>query len=140
MAQWTIDALLSMFFAGITAILAKYGMQSVHADLALAVRTAVVFGAVLLLNSVNGRWNGISSLTGRDLLFLLASGLATTLSWIFYYRAMKEGPVSSVAVIDKASIVVTIVFAYFLFKEPVTMRTLAGAGLIVAGLFVLIGK
>lgn len=140
MAQWTINALLSMFFAGITAILAKFGMQSVHADLAVAVRTAVVFGSIVVLNSVNGRWSGIVSLTGRDLLFLLASGLATTLSWIFYYRAMKEGPVSSIAVIDKASIVVTIIAAFVLLKEPLTVKTVAGTGLIVAGLFVLIGK
>lgn len=140
MELWMFYALLSMVFAGATSILAKYGMQNINPDLALAVRTSVIFALVLLLNYSAETFSGIPSLTTREILLLVLSGVATTLSWVFYYRAMKSGPVSYVAAIDKGSIVITMLLAFTLLKEPITPRILLGGGLIFFGMIVLVWK
>lgn len=140
MQPWVIDTLLAMLFAGITGVLAKYGLKDVHPDLALAVRTAVIFTGVLLLNATTGRFREWGTLGSRQLWLLIASGAATLLSWIYYYRAMKEGPLAYVAAIDKGSIVVTVVLAFLLLREPVTPKVLLGTALVTSGLLVLVWK
>ncbi len=141
MERWKIYAMISMVFAGLTSVIAKFGMKNISSDVALSIRTLVVFGIVsanALLFS-----NAISQLRlspKSNLLFLAISGITTSLSWIFYYRAMKEGQVSYVASIDKASIVVTLLLSFTLLKEPVTSKILVGAGLILLGMIVLIWK
>src|SRR6188508_146430 len=120
MQQWMIYAILSMLFAGVTSILAKYGLQNVSADFGLAVRTAVIFVIILAVNLVGDKYKQYEQLTTLQVILLVASGVATTLSWIFYYRAMKDGPVSHVAAIDKASILITLLLSFALLKEPVT--------------------
>ncbi len=135
-----IYAILSMIFAGITSILAKYGLQNVSADFGLCVRTIVIFAIILTINYAGGRFREFSQLTTLQLGLLVASGIATTLSWLFYYRAIKDGPVSYVAAIDKASILVTILLSFTLLKEPVSTKILIGAALIFAGMMVLVWK
>ena len=140
MPTWLIYALLSAFFAGLTAVLAKYGVKDINADLGLAIRTAVVFVYVVANVIFFHNTKDIEFLTPKSILFLVLSGLATAFSWIFYYRAMKLGSVSYVAAIDKGSIIITLLLSFVLLKEPLTAKLLTGAGLIVAGLVVLIWK
>ncbi|MEO8069001.1 MAG: EamA family transporter [Flavobacteriales bacterium] len=140
MQPWIINALLAMLFAGITAVLAKYGLKNVHPDFALGIRTTVIFALVLAVNLAGARFKEWAALTTVQLWLLIASGVTTTLSWLYYYRAMKDGPVSYVAAIDKGSIVITLVLSFLLLREPVTAKVLAGGGLVLAGLVVLVWK
>lgn len=133
-------AILSMVFAGITSILAKYGLQNVNADLGLGIRTATIFFIITTINIIGSKYKAIIALTTKETFLLIASGIATTLSWLFYYRAMKEGLVSYVAAIDKCSIVITLLLSFILLKEPLTPKILIGGGLIFAGTIVLIWK
>jgi transporter family protein len=137
MPTWTIYAILSAVFAGLTGVLAKGGMKDISADLGLAIRTAVVLVLVVVNLFV---WKGvkdISVLTPRAWMLLIASGLATALSWVCYYRAMKDGPVAYVATIDKGSLLVTLLLSLLFLREPVTGKLLLGAGLVTSGLIVL---
>ncbi len=140
MPTWIFYALLSAVFAGLTAVIAKFGLKNVSGDTGLAVRTTFVFFLVWL-NAISFRHiRDFGQLTLKDILFLGISGLTTTLSWIYYYRAIKLGDVSVVAVIDKASIVITILLSFWLLKEPFTWRIAVAAALIVSGLLVLTVK
>ena len=140
MSTWLLYALLSAFFAGLTAVLAKYGVKNINSDLGLAIRTAVVFVYVVANVIFLGNQKDIHNLTTKSIVFLILSGLATAFSWIFYYRAMKLGTVSYVAAIDKGSIVITLLLSFIVLKEPMTAKLITGAGLIVAGLLVLVWK
>ena len=140
MQTWITYAVLSAIFAGVTAVLAKYGLQNISADAGLGVRTLVIFLIVTTLTLVGQKYKEFSNLTGLQLLLLVLSGVTTTLSWIFYYRAIKDGLVSYVAVIDKASIVITLVLSLILFKEPFTLRIVTAGVLILAGTLILIWK
>lgn len=140
MPQWLVYALLATFFAGLTSVLAKFGVKNINSDLGLAIRTAVVF----LLVSLNAlAWKAsrdTSTLTTKAIIFLVVSGITTSLSWIFYYRAIKMGSVSYVAAIDKGSIVLTILLSFWLLKEPMSPKLLIGAGFILVGMIILIWK
>lgn len=141
MEKWIIYAIISMVFAGLTSVIAKLGMKDLSSDTALAIRTIVVF-LIVVGNAFLFR-NAIAELQKApksNLIFLAISGLTTSLSWIFYYRAMKIGQVSYVASIDKASIVVTLLLSFILLKEPITAKVLAGAGFILIGMIILIWK
>ncbi|MBX3300190.1 MAG: EamA family transporter [Acidobacteria bacterium] len=140
MERWMAYALLSMFFAGVTSVLAKYGLEDINSDLALAIRTLTILVLVIGFVAATKKYDDLSVVTWKQTGLLVASGLATTLSWVFYYRAMKEGLVSWVASIDKASIVVTLVLSFVLLGEPITKTVLIGGGLILAGLVVLVFK
>ena len=136
--MWKFYALLSAIFAALTAILAKVGIKGISGNIATAVRTVIVlfmaWGIVLL----SGELGDVKEVSKRNLIFLIASGLATGLSWIFYFKALETGPVSKVAPIDKLSIVFVILFSLVLLKEPFDVKLLIGGALIVAGTFVLI--
>ena len=140
METWVIYAILSMIFAGLTSVLAKFGLQNIHPDLGLGVRTTTIFILIASLNIFTDKLKEIPLLTSKQLLLLICSGLTTTLSWLFYYRAMKDGPVSYVAAIDKASIVVTLALSFILLKEPVSLKIVIGATLIFAGMLVLVWR
>ncbi len=129
-----------MLFAGFTAIVAKMGLKDISADLGLAVRTTFVFGLVVLNFLVFQNVREVSQLKARTVGFLAVSGLATSLSWIFYYKAIQIGRVSDVALIDKGSIVITILLSVTLLREPVTPKLLVGGGLILVGLLVLVWR
>lgn len=141
MEKWIIYAIISMVFAGITSVIAKFGMKDLSSDTALAIRTIVVF-AIVVGNAFLFRnaFDELQQAPKSNLIFLGISGLTTSLSWIFYYRAMKIGQVSYVASIDKASIVVTLLLSFLLLKEPMTAKVLAGAGFILIGMVILIWK
>jgi transporter family protein len=141
MEKWTFYAIISMLFAGITSVVAKFGMKDLSSDTALTIRTAVVF-SIVVANAFLFRnaYAELQQAPKSNLLFLAISGITTSLSWIFYYRAMKEGPVSYVASIDKASIVVTLALSFILLKEPMTAKVLIGAGFILVGMVILIWK
>ncbi|HKP94970.1 MAG TPA: EamA family transporter [Fibrobacteria bacterium] len=138
MQTWWIYALLSAFFAALTAILAKVGIKGVDSDLATAVRTAVILVLAWAIVFFKGRIGEVTSLSRHSLVFLVLSGIATGLSWLFYFRALQVGKVSLVAPIDKASLALTILLAAVFLGEALTIKTAAGAGLILAGTMVLI--
>ena len=140
MQTWILYAILSMIFAGLTSVLAKYGLQNISADFGLGIRTTTIFIIITLINLVGAKYKEFSNLTGFQVALLVASGITTTLSWIFYYRAMKDGLVSYVAAIDKASIIITLLLSFVLLKEPVTPKILIGGSLIFVGMLVLIWK
>src|ERR671932_1348438 len=134
MPTYLIYALLATAFAGLTAVLAKVGLSSISSDLGLAIRTTVVYLAVLVQFF---SWHSASEakqLTTRAVIFLALSGLTTAGSWIFYYKAVKIGPVSEIALIDKGSIIIAVFLSYLILREPLTPKLLLGLGLIVAGL------
>ena len=136
--MWFILALLSAVFAALTSILAKIGIDGVDSTLATAIRTAVVlamsWGMVFLTNVQNG----ISSISQRSWLFLILSGLATGASWLCYYRALQVGEASKVVPVDKLSVVITLVLAFVILKEPFTAKSAIGAALIAAGTLVMV--
>jgi transporter family protein len=139
MTTWLLWALFSALFAAITAILAKVGVAGVGSNLATAVRTSVVVVFTWLIAYATGEASGwqLRSLAGRSWLFLFLSGLATGLSWLCYFHALKVGPVSRVAPIDKLSVVLVIVFGAVFLRERITGHTLAGGLLIAAGAVVI---
>lgn len=136
--MWAICAFLSALFAAATSILAKLGMANINSNLATALRTIVVLAMAWGMVFVTGAQSGLSALTRRDVVFLVLSGVATGLSWLFYFYAIQIGEVSKVVPIDKLSIVFTIVLAFLILKEPITLKTVIGGTLITAGTFVMI--
>ena len=138
--MWVLYALLSAFFASLTAIFAKIGVKDVDTDLATAIRTVVILVLAWGIVFFRGGISTIHSLTKHSLIFLVLSGIATGCSWIFYFKALQQGNVSVVAPIDKLSIALTLVLAFVFLKEPMTPKIMLGAGLILAGTFVLILK
>ena len=140
MERWIIYAFLSMFFAGFTAVIAKQGLQGISSELGLTVRTVFVFVFVLLFAVAFVPVAEIRSLQKTNLIWLGLSGVATDLSWVFYYKALKTGDVATVALIDKGSVIIAIVLAWLILKEAITLRVLMGAALIVAGLVVIAKK
>jgi bacterial/archaeal transporter family protein len=135
--NWLLWSLLSAFFAGLTAILAKVGVAGVDSNIATAVRTTVVlvfaWGVVLATTPLNA----LSALASRTWLFLTLSGLATGLSWLCYFRALQLGEASKVAPIDKLSVVFVLVFAAVFLGEQLALKTVVGGTLITAGAVVL---
>jgi bacterial/archaeal transporter family protein len=140
MEMWVVYALISMFFAGLTSILAKYGLQEVSGDIALVVRSTFIVVIVWLNATLFDNVKTLGSLSRSSLLFLGLSAITTSISWIYYYRAIKIGHVSTVALIDKGSVVITLILAYWLLDEPFTLKTFLGAALIVSGVLVLVWK
>lgn len=143
METWKIQALLAALFAGLTSVLAKSGMATLGADLAIAVRTFVVFAFIAANTAFFLGPRPLAPLRfvpARDLWLLLLSGVTAALSWIFYFRAVKTGSVSYVALVDKGSIVITLLLSFWLLKEPFTPKIACGATLIVAGILTLTWK
>jgi transporter family protein len=140
MERWILYALLSTLFAGMTSVIAKFGLRDIGSEAGLAVRTSIVFMIVLLNAFVGGNLREISSVlitTPAAIVYLCVSGVTTSLSWIFYYHAIKHGDVSIVASIDKASIVIVLLLSFLVLKEPITPKIFVGCCLIVAGVAVL---
>ena len=136
--MWILFALLSAFFAAVVSILAKLGMEGVNANLATAVRTVVVLVMAWGIVFAAGAQHGLAAMTSRNWLFLLLSGVATGLSWLFYFAALQRADASKVIPIDKSSVVLGMALAFFILHEKVTPGTLVGGALITAGTFVLI--
>ena len=133
MNMWMVFALLSAFFAALTSILAKIGINGVNSNLATAVRTVVVVAMSWLMVFVTNQQSGLSEISKKSWIFLILSGLATGASWLCYYRALQLGSVAEVAAIDKLSIVITVFLAVVLLQDTLTIKTLIGCGLITVG-------
>lgn len=137
---WLFFAFGSALFAGLTAVLAKIGIENVNSTLATAVRTAVVLVFSWLMVFIVGSQDGIGSISARTLLFLVLSGLATGASWLCYFRALQLGDVNKVAPIDKSSTVLTILLAFILLGEPISLPQIAGVVCIGAGTLMMIAR
>lgn len=137
---WLFFALGSALFAGLTAILAKIGIENVNSTLATALRTVVVLVFSWLMVFITGSQSGIGDISGRTLLFLVLSGLATGASWLCYFRALQLGDVNRVTPIDKSSTVLTILLAFILLGEPISLPQAAGVVGIGAGTLLMIAK
>ncbi len=131
--NWIIYALLSAFFAANTAILAKIGIKGVNSNLATAIRTIVILIFAWGIVFFQGTVKDITSISRFSMAFLIFSGLATGLSWLFYFKALQMGNASQVAPIDKLSIVITIILSIFILKEHVSLSVMAGVLLMVSG-------
>lgn len=136
--SWMVYAVLSAVFASLTAILGKVGIESVESNLGTAIRTTVVLLMAWLMVGVTGKAGKVRETDRNELVFILLSGLATGISWLFYYRALQEGPASVVVPIDKLSILVTILFSYVVLHEKLSRKSAAGLVSIVAGTLMLV--
>jgi transporter family protein len=136
--MWIVYALLSAFFAALTSILAKIGIENINSNLATAIRTIVVLIMSWAVVFISGKHNEIVNVGHKNLLFLILSGIATGLSWLCYYRALQTGEASKVIPIDKFSLVIGMILAFIVLKEAITIKTIIGGALITAGTFVLI--
>ncbi|MGD1898900.1 MAG: EamA family transporter [Phormidesmis sp.] len=138
--SWWIFALLSAFFAALTTVFAKVGVESVSSNLATAIRTVVILLVAWGIVWAKGEWQGWADISQKTLLFLVLSGLATGLSWLCYFRALQLGPASLVAPIDKSGLVLIVIFSILFLGEPFTVKAVLGTVLILAGTLVLLGR
>lgn len=137
-SSWFIYAILAAFFASFTTILGKIGIEGVESNLGSAIRTAVVLIMAWLVVFATKKQDKLKDIPKKELVFICLSGLATGASWICYYSALQSGQASVVVPIDKLSIVITIAFSYFAFKEKLSVKALAGLALIVCGTLLMI--
>ncbi|MEI9934842.1 MAG: EamA family transporter [Ferruginibacter sp.] len=140
METWVVYALLSAFFAALMTIFAKAGLKDVNSDLATAIRTSIVLLITWGIVFFRNKTIDASSLSKNNWIFLILSSFATGLSWIFYYHALQIGKAAQVSAIDKGSIVFTILLSFIFLREPLTPKILIGAGLVFAGMLVLVWK
>ena len=136
--MWVVFALLSAVFAALTSIFAKIGIENVNSNLATAIRTVIVLVMAWLIVFATGKHQQIVDISTKSWIFLVLSGLATGLSWLCYFYALQIGEASKVVPVDKFSVVITMVMAFFILGEVVTMKTIIGGLLITAGTLVLI--
>ncbi|WP_407705914.1 EamA family transporter [Actinobacillus minor] len=135
--QWLYWALASAVFASLTAIFAKVGLQGVDSDFATFIRTVVIILALILFLTYTSKWQPLSSLSSKNWLFLVLSGLATGASWLAYFKALQMGNASQVAPIDKFSLVLVAVFAVIFLGERPSNQDWLGIGLVAAGVLTL---
>lgn len=137
MKPWLTYAFTAMLFAGVTTVIAKHGLNGITGEMGVVLRSlyvALFVGAFAVFFVPMGEWQTVQ----RENLFWLAiSSFTTAVSWIYFYKALKEGDIATVTLIDKGSTVVAIVLAWLIFKEAITLRIALGAGLIIAGLLVI---
>ena len=135
---WQFYALASAVFASLTAIFGKLGVAKISSDLATLIRTVVVFFVLLALISYKKEWAWDESITKKSIFFLVLSGIATGCSWLFYYRALQMGEASRVAPVDKMSVALTVILAFFILGEPFSLKTLLGTFFVLLGTFLLL--
>ncbi len=138
--MWKVYALLSAIFAALTAIFAKIGVRDVDSNLATAIRTTVILALTWGIVGFSKGVTPIRQIPSGTWIFLILSGLATGLSWLFYFKALQTGDVSRVAPVDKLSVVITIFLAFFILKEPLSPKVVAGGLLITAGSIIMMLK
>ena len=136
--MWIAFALLSAFFAAVTSIFAKIGIEGINSNLATAIRTIVVLIMAWVIVLITGTQSQVSSISTKSWIFLILSGLATGLSWLFYYKALQIGQASKVIPIDKFSVVISMILAFVILKEVVTVKAIIGGVFITIGTFVMI--
>lgn len=136
--MWMVFALLSAVFAALTSILAKVGIDGVNSHLATAIRTLVVVGMSWGMVFLTHSQSGLSEISRKSWIFLILSGLATGASWLCYYYALQQGDASKVVPIDKLSVVITLVLAFFFLHEQFTWKSLLGSVLITGGTLLMV--
>ena len=139
MPSWFLYALLSAAAAGATAILAKLGVRDVPSNLATAIRTLVVLVFAWGIALAGGEQRALPGLSARTYGFLAASGVATGVSWLAYFRALQLGPASRVAPIDKLSLPIAVALAAVFLQEPISWRVALGVALMVVGSLLTLG-
>lgn len=133
MAIWILYALLSAFFASLVVIFGKMGVQNIDATLATTIRTIVMAGFLIFVSLFLGKLSFLNSINNKALQFIVFSGLAGAVSWLFYFMALKNGPAGGVVALDRLSIVFVVILALIFFSEKITLQSGVGAALIVAG-------
>ena len=133
LSSWQLWALLSAAFAALTAIFAKIGVEGINSDLATLIRTAIVLAALSLILFATGQFSNPGPISSKSWLFLLLSGLGTGASWLCYFRALKLGPATLVAPIDKLSVVLVALFGVVFLGERPSLYGWIGIGLIASG-------
>ena len=136
--MWVLYAILAAAFAAITSIFSKLGLEGVHSNVAIAIRTSVVLFLAWLMVFVTKTQNQIVTITTKNLIFLILSGVATGASWYFFFKALQIGDVSRVAAIDKFSVVITMILAFIFLGEVVTTKVIIGGILITVGTLLLV--
>ena len=136
--MWFFFALLSAIFAALTSILAKIGIEGVPSNLATAIRTVVVILMAWAMVFLTNSQTEIVNISKKSWLFLILSGLATGASWLCYYKALQMGNATEVSAIDKFSLVITLVLAFFFLQDVLTFKTIIGCILITIGTLVMI--
>ncbi|MBJ2124423.1 EamA family transporter [Flavobacterium sp. IB48] len=136
--MWWIFALLSALFAALTAIFAKMGIKNVDTDLATAIRTVIILILAWGIVFFKGATKNISLLTRENLIFLCLSGIATGLSWIFYFKALQAGKVSQVAPVDKISVAIAVILSVIFLHEKISPLGIFGVLLIISGTILMI--
>ena len=136
--MWFFFALLSAIFAALTSILAKIGIEGVPSNLATAIRTVVVILMAWAMVFLTNSQTEIVNITRKSWLFLILSGLATGASWLCYYKALQMGNATEVSAVDKFSLVITLVLAFFFLQDVLTFKTIIGCILITIGTLVMI--
>ena len=135
---WMFYAVLAAVFAALTSILAKMGISGVESNLGTAIRTGVVLIMAWVIVFARGKQAQLKNIDKKELLFIGLSGIATGASWLCYYYAIQNGEVSVVVPIDKLSIIVTVIFSYFVFKEKLSKKAFAGLCLMVGGTLLMV--
>ena len=133
-----IYAVLAAIFAALTSILAKVGISGVESNLGAAIRTGVVLIMAWVIVLARGKHKGLRHIDRKELTFISLSGIATGASWLCYYYAVQNGDVSVVVPIDKLSIIFTVTFSYFVFKEKLSLKAFLGLSLMVAGTLLMV--
>ncbi len=137
MKPWIAYAIVSMIFAGFTSVIAKLGLDGISGELGLGIRTAFVFVFILIFTAAAVPHDTFAGVSRSNLWWLGLSGVTTSISWIFYYKALKEGEVSTIALIDKGSIIVAVALAAFILREQITSRVVAGGILMLTGIVII---
>jgi len=138
--MWKYYALLSALFAAMTAILSKFGVKEINSNLATAIRTTVILILTWSIVLFTSGAQQLKSLTWKPVLFLIASGIATGLSWLFYFKALQTGDVSRVAPIDKLSVVLVVLFGLVFLHEKASWQVIAGTVCIAAGTLLMLHR
>lgn len=136
--MWAVFAILSAFFAAATSILAKIGIENVDSNLATAIRTVVILILIFGIVWSTGAVYQLPHITAKSWWFLIFSGIATGLSWLFYFKALQIGDASKVVPVDKFSVVISMIMAFVFLHETITLKVILGGVLITLGTFVLI--
>ena len=140
MERWIVYAVISMLFAGFTSVIAKMGLAGISSELGLTVRTCFVFAFVLAFAAFAVPFAEVQTLSWTNVGWLALSGVTTAVSWVFYYKAIHEGEVSTVALIDKGSFLIAVLLAWLILGERISLRVALGCALILAGLLVVSRK
>ncbi|MFA6099101.1 MAG: EamA family transporter [Patescibacteria group bacterium] len=138
--SWIFYAILSAVFAALVAIFGKIGISKVDTTLATSVRAVVMAVFLVLVSLVLGKSQLLSSINSKALFYIVLSGIAGALSWIFYFIALKNGPASGVAALDRLSVVFVLILAILILGEHLTWKSATGIGLMVAGAILMVLK